>query len=189
MILEESNNDRKKLRSGKYISMKPTSGLNKINGDLNKYGLSQQRMQSVKKSVKRKSNGAEELETKFPMLTQNEKVICDNKSDFTLKQMQSDSSDESESNILKKNKTENNNIINTEESKIMHQKPLNVHQKCEYCCQKLTSIDIKIYPGHPNNAVEEMIALTDPRLSLFTGEEIVIHESDERPQNKITHFW
>ncbi|PBC25685.1 DNA (cytosine-5)-methyltransferase PliMCI [Apis cerana cerana] len=170
MILEESNNDRKKLRSGKYISTN-TSGLNKINGNLSKYGLSQPKMQSLKKSVKRKSNGVEELETKSLMLAQNEKVLCDNKSDLTLKQMQSDSSDESE-----------------KESKIMHQKPFNVHQKCEYCCQKLTSIDIKIYPGHPNNAVEEMIALTDPRLSLFTGEEIVIHESDERPQNKITHF-
>ncbi|OAD61349.1 DNA (cytosine-5)-methyltransferase PliMCI [Eufriesea mexicana] len=185
MILQENNNDRKKLRNGKYINIESISGLNKINEDI-KYGISQ-RNQS-KKSVKRKGNRVEELEAKSPMLVQTEEVIYDITPDLTLKQEQLDLSDESESNIVKKTKTESNDMIDTEESKILYQKSVNVHQKCEYCCQKLASIDIKLYPGHPNGAVEEMIALTDPRLSLFTGEEVMVHESDERPQNKITHF-
>jgi hypothetical protein len=36
--------------------------------------------------------------------------------------------------------------------------------------------------------VEEFIALTDSRLSVFTGMEEEIHEADERPQHKITCF-
>jgi DNA (cytosine-5)-methyltransferase 1 len=36
--------------------------------------------------------------------------------------------------------------------------------------------------------VEEFIMLTDPKLSLFTGEETEIMEADERPQHKITDF-
>ncbi|XP_033200860.1 DNA (cytosine-5)-methyltransferase PliMCI [Bombus vancouverensis nearcticus] len=186
MILQENGNDRKKLRSGKYISIDPTSDLNKINADVIKHPSPQQRSQS-KKCVKRKSNENEEFEAKSPMLIEKEEIICDSNTDLVVKQKQSDSSDEAE-NILKKIKTENNDTTNIEESKILPQKPVNVYQKCDYCCQKLTSMDIKIYPGHPNGAVEEMIALTDPRLSLFTGEEAMVHESDERPQNKLTHF-
>lgn len=60
--------------------------------------------------------------------------------------------------------------------------------KCQICRQILNDGEIKLYQGHPNGAVEEFIALTDPRLSLFTGEEDMINESDERPQNKLTHF-
>ena len=36
--------------------------------------------------------------------------------------------------------------------------------------------------------VEEFVALTDPKLSLFTGEEDNIDSYDERPQHKITQF-
>ncbi|XP_033204996.2 DNA methyltransferase 1a isoform X1 [Bombus vancouverensis nearcticus] len=61
------------------------------------------------------------------------------------------------------------------------------HSKCEYCCQKLND-DIKIYQGHPNGAIDEDIALTDPKLCLFNGNESFIHESDQRPQNKLTYF-
>lgn len=59
--------------------------------------------------------------------------------------------------------------------------------RCEYCKQKI-NYDLILYQGHPNGAVEEQIALTDPRLCLFTGDESFIHESDERPQNKLTYF-
>ena len=44
------------------------------------------------------------------------------------------------------------------------------------------------YPGHPNSAIDEDIALTDPKLCLFSGDESFIHESDEHPQNKLTYF-
>lgn len=60
--------------------------------------------------------------------------------------------------------------------------------KCDICKQLLNDADLRLYPGHPHDAVEEYIALTDPRLSLFTGDEGDINEHDERPQNKITQF-
>ncbi|XP_014281484.1 DNA (cytosine-5)-methyltransferase 1 [Halyomorpha halys] len=63
-----------------------------------------------------------------------------------------------------------------------------VPKKCEICHQLLNDSDLKMYEGHPHNAVEEYIALTDPKLSLFTGEEDCVNEYDARPQNKITYF-
>ena len=63
-----------------------------------------------------------------------------------------------------------------------------VTAKCQICRQILDDPDLKLYPGHPDNAVEEYVALTDPKLSLFTGEEDLIHEHDHRPQNKLTSF-
>lgn len=60
--------------------------------------------------------------------------------------------------------------------------------RCEVCRQHLNDPDLLLYPGHPEGALEEFIALTDPKLSLFTGEEEFIHEYDERPQHKITEF-
>ncbi|EFN76367.1 DNA (cytosine-5)-methyltransferase PliMCI [Harpegnathos saltator] len=62
-----------------------------------------------------------------------------------------------------------------------------IANRCEYCKQKI-DLNLKLYQGHPNGAVEEQIALTDPKLCLFTGDESFIHESDERPQNKLTYF-
>lgn len=85
----------------------------------------------------------------------------------------------------KKIKTENNN---TNVSKFPIRKTNNIFPgKCEYCGQKLND-EIKFYPGHPNGAVDEEIALIDSRLCLFNGNESFIHESDEHPQNKLTYF-
>lgn len=61
-------------------------------------------------------------------------------------------------------------------------------RRCEICRQHLSSPDLLLYPGHPEGAEEEFIALTDSKLSLFTGDEEFIHECDERPQHKITEF-
>ena len=36
--------------------------------------------------------------------------------------------------------------------------------------------------------MEEFVALTDSKLSVFTGNEEEINSYDERPQNKITNF-
>ncbi|XP_033326072.2 DNA (cytosine-5)-methyltransferase PliMCI [Megalopta genalis] len=182
----EVNKDRKKLRSGKYVNTDITS-LHRVNGNVNKNASPKQKNQS-KKPTKRKSNAAEELEAKTPMLEQKEKTLgnCD-KLENELNHEQVDSSDDLESNTLKKTKTEECNV-NADESKPLHQKPINIHQKCEYCCQNLNSPDLKIYPGHPNGAVDELIGLTDPKLSLFTGEEATVYEGDERPQNKLTDF-
>lgn len=186
MVIQETNSDRKKLRNGKYINVKVMTDLNKVGEDNAKNPSVKQKTQ-LKKPTKRKSNGVEELDTKAPMLAQNENDVMHANSESELSKEQ-DSNEESE-NMLKKTKMESYNGTEEEELKIVHQKPASVQQKCEYCCQKLTSDNIKIYPGHPNGAVEEFIALTDPKLSLFTGEEANVHEGDERPQNKITDFW
>ena len=36
--------------------------------------------------------------------------------------------------------------------------------------------------------VEEFVALTDPKLSIFTGDEEQMDSYDERPTHKITQF-
>jgi DNA (cytosine-5)-methyltransferase 1 len=63
-----------------------------------------------------------------------------------------------------------------------------VPSKCQICRQILDDPDLRLYQGHPDKAVEEFVALTDPKLSLFTGDEEAIHEHDHRPQNKVTYF-
>lgn len=84
--------------------------------------------------------------------------------------------------IEKKAKLTDVNILPTPQIK-----NINIfHNKCEYCRQKLN--EIKFYLGHPNGAVDEEIALIDPKLCLFNGTESFIYESDERPQNKLTYF-
>ncbi|XP_046403240.1 DNA (cytosine-5)-methyltransferase PliMCI-like isoform X2 [Ischnura elegans] len=62
--------------------------------------------------------------------------------------------------------------------------------RCSVCKQTLKdNPDLVLYGGHPKDAVDEEIALVDPRLSLFTGDEVGdIDSADERPQNKITCF-
>ncbi|XP_063239030.1 DNA (cytosine-5)-methyltransferase PliMCI-like [Bacillus rossius redtenbacheri] len=62
------------------------------------------------------------------------------------------------------------------------------HPRCHACRQLLEGPELRVYQGHPNDAVEEYVALTDPRLSLFTGDEETVHEYDAHPQNKITWF-
>ncbi|XP_054016177.1 DNA (cytosine-5)-methyltransferase 1-like isoform X1 [Hylaeus anthracinus] len=84
-------------------------------------------------------------------------------------------------------KQANNHTENKLIQKVQIIKTNNFPRKCEYCCQKLNN-EMKLYPGHPNNAVDEDIALTDPRLCLFNGDESFVHDSDYLPQNKLTHF-
>nr|ASM42030.1 DNMT1 [Pogonomyrmex barbatus] len=93
--------------------------------------------------------------------------------------------EEIKENPEKRTKVENNKKIC--ESKSPNKKASVVVERCQHCKQKLND-DIKLYQGHPNGAIEEQIALTDPNLCLFIGDESYIDESDERPQNKLTHF-
>ncbi|XP_052224566.1 DNA (cytosine-5)-methyltransferase 1-like isoform X2 [Dreissena polymorpha] len=60
--------------------------------------------------------------------------------------------------------------------------------KCQQCKQLLNDPDLRTFAGPPEDAVEEYVALTDPKLSLFTGEEDNIDSYDERPQHKLTQF-
>lgn len=90
---------------------------------------------------------------------------------------------DNDNHLEKKIKTEND----TADLQVQIKRPVVNPGKCEYCRQKLND-DIKLYQGHPNGAVEEYVALTDPKLCLFAGDESFIHESDEHPQNKLTYF-
>ncbi|XP_050512373.1 DNA (cytosine-5)-methyltransferase PliMCI [Diabrotica virgifera virgifera] len=83
-------------------------------------------------------------------------------------------------NINKKLKTENNE---TQENvvKETYKKP----DRCNLC--KQFSDSVHLYSGHPNNSNEEFIALTDPKISLFTGNEEVYNEEDV-PTHQITYF-
>jgi len=92
--------------------------------------------------------------------------------------------EEVKENSEKRTKTENNK--KTFDLKAQDKRASDAVERCQHCKQKLE--DIKLYQGHPNGAIEEQIALTDPKLCLFIGDESFIDESDERPQNKITHF-
>lgn len=59
---------------------------------------------------------------------------------------------------------------------------------CEICLQKLNDQDLRLYPGHPNNAVDEYSVLLDPKLCLFNGDEVDITEGDARALNRVTSF-
>ncbi|XP_075978235.1 DNA (cytosine-5)-methyltransferase 1-like [Anticarsia gemmatalis] len=58
-------------------------------------------------------------------------------------------------------------------------------EKCDICGQFLNNSDIIFYQGHPQDAVEEYIALTNEKLVLASGDEGDIME---RPQTNITSF-
>ncbi len=53
---------------------------------------------------------------------------------------------------------------------------------------RFDSPDLKYFLGPPADSIEEIIALTDPSLSLFTGEEECMSELDQRPILKLTQF-
>lgn len=90
-----------------------------------------------------------------------------------------------ECNSAKKIKTEAiSNITNIkEEIKIDSPVPKLKSEKCIRCKQFLDSVPL--YNGHPNNSNEEFIALTDEKLSLYTGKEENINENDEFPTHKV----
>lgn len=62
-------------------------------------------------------------------------------------------------------------------------KTLDIKQERCNICRQYTD-EALIYNGHPNNAVDEFIALTDEKLMLFNGNE-EIDKYDERPTNKV----
>ncbi|XP_067140282.1 DNA (cytosine-5)-methyltransferase 1-like [Centruroides vittatus] len=83
--------------------------------------------------------------------------------------------------------------ITNNENEIVSKKIIENKQppiKCKDCRQLLDDPDLKMFSGDPENAVEEFIMLTDPKLSIFTGNEAESNLDDisERPQHKVTHF-
>lgn len=85
-------------------------------------------------------------------------------------------------NIAKKIKSSNARIT----SEIPNTVTLPAKAKLERCtiCRQFSD-SFTLYNGHPNNSVEEYIALTDEKLSLFSGEEPYMSEQDCRPTHKV----
>ena len=61
-------------------------------------------------------------------------------------------------------KTQNNNEV------ISYKKSVPDNEKCNICGQFLNNSDIIYYQGHPQDAVEEYIALTNEKLVLASGQ-------------------
>lgn len=150
----------------------------------NRHGLSIRDMFS-KQSIKRKHDNIETNEQKIQLSeddeTKDNTLITNeyNKENHNSQLKEEHLNEHSQ----KKTRTENNMVA--PKSQIKQENVL--YEKCEYCHQKLNG-DIKFYPGHPNGAVDEEIALIDPKLCLFSGDEMFIHENDQLPQNKLTYF-
>lgn len=56
-------------------------------------------------------------------------------------------------------------------------------ERCSICRQYIT--EVSLYNGHPNDSVDEYIALTNEKLMLFTGEESDVNDIDLRPTHKV----
>ncbi|XP_041979201.1 DNA (cytosine-5)-methyltransferase PliMCI-like [Aricia agestis] len=79
----------------------------------------------------------------------------------------------------------NNNVINNIHSNINEDQEKLNQEKCNICGQYLNNSDILYFQGHPQNAIEEFVALTHEKLVLSSGDEGDIME---RPQTNITGF-
>lgn len=76
----------------------------------------------------------------------------------------------------KKSTSLTNNTIKLAFSKIKN-------DRCSVCKQGLDSV--LLYNGHPNNSCEEFVALTDERLSVFTGNEEEFNDQDDFPTHQV----
>lgn len=85
-----------------------------------------------------------------------------------------------EDNTPKRRKTKNAQEIGKE---VVLSTDATKPERCPICRQYVT--EVTFYNGHPNNAVEECVALTDEKLMLFTGEENEISDLDLRPTHKV----
>ncbi|XP_048478482.1 DNA (cytosine-5)-methyltransferase PliMCI [Plutella xylostella] len=110
----------------------------------------------------------------------------DNKDDSEIDEVNSDedikSIDDENSNSDVKSEGVKN--MNCKEESNNNAQDLN-NERCNICRQFLNNSDIIFYQGHPQNAVEEFIALTNEKLVLAAGDEGDIME---RPQTNITGF-
>ncbi|XP_068633744.1 DNA (cytosine-5)-methyltransferase 1-like isoform X2 [Battus philenor] len=75
-------------------------------------------------------------------------------------------------------------MVNEEKHKILAI-PTPETEKCDICGQFLNNSDIIYFQGHPQDSVEEFIALTNEKLLLASGED---GDVMERPQTNITGF-
>lgn len=77
-------------------------------------------------------------------------------------------------NVEKKSQNNGLGLLNKTELKT---------ERCIICRQYLN--EVTLYNGHPNNSIDEYVALTDEKLMLFTGEESCVDDFDTRPTHKV----
>lgn len=70
--------------------------------------------------------------------------------------------------------------------KLRNNDKINNFGRCESCDQVIDKV--VHYNGHPNSSVEESIALTDDRLSLFSDEDTAKYEENDLPYHKVLLF-
>lgn len=83
----------------------------------------------------------------------------------------------------RKKRRKTNKIEQPQKQIVFNSKSEAKTERCDICRQYLT--EICLYNGHPNNSVDEYVALTDEKLMLFTGDESDIHDLDTRPTHKV----
>lgn len=95
-----------------------------------------------------------------------------------------ENANEPEENPNKKLKTAE--VVEITKSEVDLKQPKLKVERCLICRQYTN--ELLLYNGHPNNSVEEYVALTDEKLLLFTGDEANVHEHDTRPTHKVSFF-
>lgn len=180
---EPGSSSRRMSRSRKFVDMEEPIEASDSTTKATPSVLDLLVIQSTKR---KKLNNEANHETKMPDRQHEIKEVNKNGTvEFNKENHNPQINQDQEENVEKKMKLENNEEISQLKSQV--KKTLTIIERCDYCKQKLDD-ETKLYQGHPNGAMEEQIALTDPKLCLFTGDESFIHESDERPQNKLTYF-
>lgn len=106
---------------------------------------------------------------------------------------QSDGEDDFEPEVEKKMRKTRGSRVKAELPDIGGYKPSKKKRRkdptrCHVCRQKLDDPNLNYFPGPPADAMEEVITLTDPSLSLFNGDEECTSELDQRPILKLTQF-
>lgn len=181
---EPGSSNRRMSRSRKFVDIEEPI---EANGSTAKATPSVLDLFAIQSAKRKKLNNETNHETKMSD-RQHEIKVETNKNgtvEFDKENHNPQINQDQEENAEKRMKMENNEEISQLKSQV--KKTLTIIERCDYCKQKLDD-ETKLYQGHPNGAMEEQIALTDPKLCLFTGDESFIHESDERPQNKLTYF-
>lgn len=102
-------------------------------------------------------------------------VISTPNSNEIIKDNEFNNNNNCETTIKTKEEEIQNEEVNNEKSEIMFVKDnestsnLPDLEKCDICGQFLNNSDIIYYQGHPQDAVEEFIALTNEKLVLASG--------------------
>lgn len=92
-----------------------------------------------------------------------------------------DSVEEEPVSVSKRFKTKNSASLTNNTIKLAFSKIKN--ERCSVCKQGLDSL--LLYNGHPNNSSEEFVALTDEKLSVFTGKEEEFNDQDDFPIHQV----